>query len=142
VLAHELGHHVNRDIPIGIAIDTALTVIGLYMASLIMTWGVSRLGLTGPADPASLPLFVLAIGLYGVVTMPIGNAYSRWRESKADVYALQATGKPQAFISAMTRLANQNLAEVDPEPWEEFWLHSHPALSKRIAMARTYGPRS
>jgi len=24
------------------------------------------------------------------------------------------TGKPQAFISAMTRLANQNLAEAEP----------------------------
>ncbi len=139
VLAHELGHHVNRDIPIGIAIDTALTVIGLYVASLVMAWGVSLWGLAGPADPASLPFFVLAIGLYGLVTMPIGNAYSRWRERKADAYALQATHKPQAFVSAMTRLANQNLADVDPEPWEEYLLHSHPALSKRIAMAQAYG---
>jgi STE24 endopeptidase len=104
-----------------------------------MVWGVGVYGLTGPADPASLPLFVLAIGIYGLVTMPIGNAYSRWRERKADAYALQATHHPQAFIAAMTRLANQNLAEVDPAPWEEFWLHSHPALSKRIALAQAYG---
>ena len=38
----------------------------------------------------------------------------------------------------MTRLANQNLAEVDPEPWVEFLLYSHPALSKRIAMAEGF----
>ena len=139
VLAHELGHHVNRDIPIGIVMETALTVVGLYAASLIMTWGVGTFGLSGPADPASLPLLALVLGLYGLVTMPLGNAYSRWRECKADAYALQATQQPQAFISAMTRLANQNLAEVEPEPWEEFLLHSHPALSKRIAMARAYG---
>ncbi len=139
VLAHELGHHVNRDIPIGIVMETALTVIGLYAASLIMTWGVGTFGLSGPADPASLPLLALVLGLYGLVTMPLGNAYSRWRERKADAYALRATQQPQAFISAMTRLANQNLAEVEPEPWEEFLLHSHPALSKRIAMARAYG---
>ena len=139
VLAHELGHHVNRDIPIGMVFETALTLIGLYIASLSMTWGIGWLGLTGPADPASLPLFVLAMGLYGLLTMPLGNAYSRWRERQADAYALRTTHKPQAFISAMTRLANQNLEEVDPEPWEERLLHSHPALSKRIAMARTYG---
>jgi STE24 endopeptidase len=138
VLAHELGHHVNKDIPVGLAIDTALTLIGLYVASLIMNWGVAALGLTSPADPASLPLFILVMGLYGLMTMPLGNAYSRWRERNADRYALRATNKPQAFISAMTRLANQNLGEVDPEPWEEFLLHSHPALGKRIALAQAY----
>ncbi len=138
VLAHELGHHVNKDIPVGLAIDTALTLIGLYVASLIMNWGVAALGLTSPADPASLPLFILVMGLYGLITMPLGNAYSRWRERNADQYALRATHKPQAFISAMTRLANQNLGEVDPEPWEEFLLHSHPALGKRIALAQAY----
>jgi hypothetical protein len=34
--------------------------------------------------------------------------------SQSRYYALQMTGKPQAFISAMTRLANQNLAEAEP----------------------------
>ncbi len=139
VLAHELGHHVNRDIPIGMAVNTALTLIGLYVAALIMNWGVSSWGLSSPADPASLPWFVLAMGLFGLVTMPIENTYSRRRESKADAYALRVTHNPSAFISAMTRLANQNLAEVDPESWEEILLHSHPALSKRIAMAQAYG---
>jgi STE24 endopeptidase len=56
----------------------------------------------------------------------------------ADEYALKATGKNEAFASAMTRLANQNLSEADPEPWVEFLLYSHPALSKRIAMAKDY----
>jgi hypothetical protein len=27
-------------------------------------------------------------------------------------------------------------SEVDPEPWEEFLLYSHPALNKRIEMAQ------
>jgi STE24 endopeptidase len=80
------------------------------------------------------------MGLFGLITMPLGNAFSRWRERKADAYALQATRNPQAFIGAMTRLANQNLGEVDPEPWEEFLLHTHPALGKRIKMAEAYKP--
>ena len=138
VLAHELGHHVNQDIPIGIVVETASTVIGLWIASLVLNWGVTVFGYTSPADPASLPLFVLVLGLFGLITMPLGNAFSRWRESKADAYALQATHNPQAFIAAMTRLANQNLGEIDPEPWEEFLLHSHPALGKRIKMAEAY----
>jgi STE24 endopeptidase len=140
VLAHELGHHVNKDIPLGIIMETASTVIGLWIASVVMNWGVSVFGYTSPADPASLPLFVLVMSLFGLITMPLGNAFSRWRERKADAYALQATQNPQAFIGAMTRLANQNLGEVDPEPWEEFLLHSHPALGKRIKMAEVYKP--
>jgi STE24 endopeptidase len=136
VLAHELGHHVHRDIPLGILIESLITLVGLYLASLALNWGVAVFGLEGPADVAALPLFALVMGLYGLVTMPLGNAYSRWREQLADEYALEATHNGAAYASALTRLANQNLAEVDPEPWVEFLLYSHPALGKRIALAQ------
>jgi STE24 endopeptidase len=135
VLAHELGHQVHHDIPLSIAVQTVLTLGGLFLASLALDWGVNLLGFSSPADIAALPLFAIVMGLYGLITMPLGNAFSRWRERMADQYALQSTGKNAAFASAMTRLANQNLSEADPEPWVEFLLYSHPALNKRIAMA-------
>jgi STE24 endopeptidase len=138
VLAHELGHHVNKDIPMGIAIESLTTLLGLYLASLVLEWGVGLFGFNGPADVAGLPLFILVIGLYSLITMPLSNAFSRWRERRADRYALQTTHKPEAFASAMTRLANQNLADADPEPWVEILLYSHPALNKRIAMAHQF----
>jgi STE24 endopeptidase len=136
VLAHELGHHVHRDIPLGLLVESLITLGGLYLASLAMDWGVAYFGYSGIADVAALPLFGLVLGLYGLITMPLGNAYSRWREHLVDEYALQATGKGAAYASALTRLANQNLAEADPEPWVEFLLYSHPALGKRIRMAK------
>ena len=74
---------------------------------------------------------MLAMGVFGLVTMPLSNAYSRWRERRADEYALFATGKGQAYASALARLAKQNLADADPEPWVEWLLYSHPALGKR-----------
>lgn len=135
VLAHELGHHVNKDIPTGILISTVITLGGLYLANLGLGWGVRFFGFDGIADIAALPLFMLVMGAYSLATMPLSNAYSRWRERRADAYALQATGKPAAFASAMTRLANQNLSDADPEPWVEWLLYSHPALGKRIRMA-------
>jgi len=135
VLAHELGHHVHKDIPIGIAVESVSTLMGLYLASLGMSWGARVFGFDGPADIAALPVFVLVMGLFGLVTMPLGNAYSRWREQRADEYALWMTQKGEAYASALTRLANQNLADADPEPWVEFLLYSHPALRKRIDMA-------
>ena len=136
ILAHELGHHVNRDIPLGIAFQSVVTLAGLYLAQLGMQWGVRAFGFRGVADIAAFPIFAAVMGAFGVVTLPLGNAFSRWRERLADRYALESTHKPEAFINAMTRLANQNLSEVDPEPWVEFLLYSHPAIGKRIAMAR------
>jgi len=121
---------------IGIAAQSVLTLGGLYLVALGLRWGAGFLGLAGPDDIASFPLFVLLIGLYGLITMPLGNAFSRWRERRADQYALEVTGKGEAYAAALTRLANKNLSEADPEWWVEVLLYSHPALGKRIRMAR------
>lgn len=140
VLAHELGHHVHRDLPLGILVQSGLTLIGFWLANAVMRWGVAYFGYSGLADPATLPLLIVALAVFGLVTMPLGNAWSRWREVLADRYALETTGKPQAFINAMTRLANQNLADAEPPAWVEFLLHSHPSINKRVALARSYQP--
>jgi STE24 endopeptidase len=136
VLAHELGHHVNKDIPLGITVQSLITLIGFYLASLMLAWGTQYLGFYGPSDIAALPLFILVMGVFGLITMPLGNAYSRWRERLADTYAIEITGNGAAYASALMRLANQNLSELYPEPWVEFLLYSHPALGKRIDYAK------
>ena len=140
VLAHELAHQVHRDIPIGIVVESVITLGGLYLAALVLDWSVAVLGYNGISDVAAMPLFGLVMGIYGLIIMPLGNAFSRLRERRADEYALKMTGNGAAYASALTRLANQNLAEADPEPWVEYLLYSHPALNKRIAMAESYQP--
>ena len=40
-----------------------------------------------------------------------------------------------AFASAFVRLANQNLGEVEPEPWVVWMFYDHPPLGERIRMA-------
>jgi STE24 endopeptidase len=135
VLAHELGHHVHKDIPILMAFGTVMTLGGLYLASLVLNWAAGYFGFAGPADIAGLPALGLVLGMFGLLTQPLDNAISRWREGMADEYALQSTGKAQAFASAFVRLANQNLGEVDPEKWVVFMFYDHPPLGKRIKMA-------
>ena len=140
ILAHELAHQVHRDIPIGILVESVITLGGLLLAAQVLDWSVTALGFTSISDVAAMPLFGLVMGLYGLIIMPLGNAFSRQRERRADEYALKMTGNGTAYASALTRLANQNLAEADPEPWVEILLYSHPALNKRIAMAENYQP--
>lgn len=139
VLAHELGHHVHKDLMTGIMVQSLLTLVGFWLADLVMRWGIVTFGYTGLTDPATLPLLMVALAIFGLVTMPLGNAWSRWREVKADEYALKTTSNSQAFIRAMTRLANQNLAEAEPPAWVEFLLHSHPSIHRRVAMAKSFG---
>ncbi|HEY2982359.1 MAG TPA: M48 family metallopeptidase [Anaerolineales bacterium] len=136
VLAHELGHHVHHDIPLLIAFGTLTTALGLYLASIAMIWAIGFFGFSGPADVAALPALGLILGAYGLLTMPIENAVSRWRESMADEYALRTTRKGDAFASAFTRLANQNLGDVDPEKWAVLLFYSHPPLGERIRRAK------
>jgi STE24 endopeptidase len=141
VLAHELGHQVHRDIPFLIAFGTIMTLAGFYLASLLMHWAVAYFGFGGVDDVAAFPALVLILGAYGFFTSPLENAVSRWREQMADEYALQATGKNEAFATAFIRLANQNLGEIDPEKWVVFLFYSHPPLGRRIDMARNWKPR-
>lgn len=138
VLAHELGHHVHRDIPFLITFGTISTTLSLFLASLALKWATDYFGFAGPADIAAFPALGLIFGAYGLITMPIDNAISRWRENMADDYALQSTGKKEAFASAFTRLANQNLGEVDPEKWVVWLFYSHPPLGERIAKANNW----
>lgn len=135
VLAHELGHHVNHDVAWLIGGGTVLTALGLFLVSRAMVWAIAVFGFTGASDPAGLPALMILFSLYQLITMPIENAFSRWRENKADNYALQATNKAEAFSSAFKRLANQNLSDVDPESWVVFMFYSHPPLQARIAKA-------
>jgi len=138
VLAHELGHHVNKDIPLLMAFGTLTITIGLFLASLVMKWAVDAFGFTSVADVAAFPALLLVLGVYGLVSGPIENAFSRWREEMADDYALSSTGKGEAFASAFVRLANQNLGEVDPEKWVVWMFYNHPPLGERIEKAKRW----
>jgi STE24 endopeptidase len=135
VMAHELGHHVHNDIPLNIVVSAVVNLLGLFLAAQGLRYGVDYFSFMGPWDPATMPLLGLIIGAFGLVTMPAENAFSRWRERMADRYALQVTGKNQAYAAALTRLANQNLSEVNPQPWVVFLFYSHPPLGERIERA-------
>jgi STE24 endopeptidase len=138
VLAHELGHHVHKDIPFLIAFGTLSTTLSLFIASLVLNHAVSFFSFTSAADIAALPALMLILSAYGLLTSPIDNAVSRWRENMADDYALSSTRKSEAFASAFTRLANQNLGEIDPEKWVVFMFYSHPPLGERIEKAKKF----
>ena len=142
VLAHELGHHAHNDIVKGIVVETAIGLFSFWIADQALRFGVGALGLRGLADPAGLPLLALVMGAVSLLASPATAWFTRTIETDADRYALTTTGKARAFAAAMTRLANQNLAELYPPRWVEVVFYDHPPIGKRIAMAREYEQRT
>ncbi|HEX5939876.1 MAG TPA: M48 family metallopeptidase [Dehalococcoidia bacterium] len=138
VIAHELAHHVHRDIPRGILVSTVSTLASFAAAYFVLDWGIDALDFDGLSDVAGLPLVALVLGAVGLVLRPLENAYSRSIESNADRYALEKTQMPSQFITMMTKLTDQNLSEADPGWLSKVWFYSHPPYSERVAMAERY----
>jgi STE24 endopeptidase len=138
ILAHELAHHVYRDIWSGIVVETVLIALGCFAADRVLSMFAMSVGLEGKGDVAGLPLLVLAAGAVSLALMPVANALSRAHERRADRYALKMTRNGPAFITAMKRLAAQNLAEEEPSWLVQVLFHTHPSINARIAAARTF----
>jgi STE24 endopeptidase len=138
VLAHELGHHVHRHILKSILVQAAITVAGFWAANWVLHYAVDQHLFEELSDFANLPLLVLVSAVLSVLLMPAMNAYSRFNERQADRYAFESIASLEPFISAMNKLARQNLAERTPSKWIELLFHSHPAISKRVAAAEAW----
>jgi len=138
VLAHELGHFRLGHLSKLLLVQTGATFIAFAVAGLVFRGLGPWFGLTHIADPAGMPLLVLAFIGAGLAGLPVINMISRYLERQADYFALSLTGLIGSFISAMEHLAALNLAEMDPHPVIEFLFHGHPSPARRIQAAKNY----
>src|SRR5258708_1132709 len=138
-LAHELGHPVHRHILKSILVQAGITLFGFWLANEVLRYAVERRNMFETMhDFANLPLLILVSTVLSFLLMPALNAYSRFNERQADRYCFQSVASVEPFISAMNKLAEQNLAEKTPSRWVEWLLHSHPAIAKRVAAAEDW----
>ena len=136
ILAHELAHHVHRDIPKALAIEFLVLLGAFYAAAVGLRVAAGPLRLAGPSDPAGLPVMLFALGAISLAITPVLHAISRRNERKADRFALDLTRLHDPFISAMRRLGAQNLSEENPARLVVWLFHTHPPIEERIAAAR------
>jgi STE24 endopeptidase len=141
VLAHELGHHVHRHILKSIFVQATVTFIGFYAANWALHYAVDQhlFSFDQISDFANLPLLALVSIVLSFLLMPALNAYSRYNERQADRYAFESIPSIDPFVSSMNKLAEQNLAERTPAKWVEWFFHSHPSISRRLAAAEAWG---
>jgi STE24 endopeptidase len=138
VVAHELGHHVHRDVQRLLLGNAVLIWAGLFVASLALPRALPILSVPSLTYVPGYPALLFVAEVYFLVFSPLLNWWSRRLESGADRFALQLTRDPSAFAGAMRRLGCQNLVELCPPRWSEVLLATHPALARRIELAETW----
>ena len=136
ILAHEIAHQKHRDpiVGLGVLAATSFVTLGILRAALPRI--VGPLNLEGIADVAGLPVIMLITAIISSAIGPLEHAFSRWREDRADRFALELTGKRDAFASAMAKLHDANLSLARPPRLFEVLAMSHPAAWRRVARAR------
>jgi STE24 endopeptidase len=137
VVAHELAHVRNRDVPRGV-LYAALVAPAAGLAVQRISWALSA----ERGTAAALPALALAAALVGAPTEVIGNRLSRAIERRSDAYSLTLTGAPEAFISFERAIALQNVADLEPPRWLTSLLATHPPTAERIGAAVSYAEGS
>lgn len=133
VLAHELGHAVNKDVPRLLAVQ--IGVFGLYAAIIGAILQSPQLaqafGLSGAHFGFSIVLFsILAEPLSLLLGFPM-NAVSRRAEYAADAFAAKLAGS-EPTLGALRTLAQENLANLNPHPLYVLIHYSHPPIPERL----------
>ena len=145
VVGHELGHYVLGHVWINIFISWMLTFAGLFAAHrtagfLLARFG-GRFGFSQLADPASLPLLMLLLSLFGFLITPATLALSRYHETQADRFGLDLTRDNHAAATAFVALQRQNLAVPRPGLLYKIFRASHPPIGERVDFINAYRPR-
>jgi len=134
VLAHEIGHWKKKHILKQLTFMIVASLFLLYFIFLIVNWSslYSAFGLKVTPVYAGLFLVSLYLSSAGYFLSPIGAAVMRRYEREADLMALELTGTAQPMISALKRLAKDNLTNLHPHPLYVWFYYSHPPLIERI----------
>jgi STE24 endopeptidase len=133
VVAHELAHVRNRDVPRGV-LYAAIVAPASALAIQRLSWALS-----GERETAgALPALALAAAIVSAPLGLIGNRLSRAIERRADAYSLELTDSADAFVSFERAIALQNVADLDPPGWVIKLMATHPPTIERIGAAIAY----
>jgi STE24 endopeptidase len=136
ILAHELGHYKLGHIGQRIAETATFAFVGFA----VIAWAFAAGGLGSafglPADPGVVLIVVLtAMGPALHLLSPLTSWLSRRAEYQADNFAKAMTGAGP-IISALTKLARDNLSTLTPDSVYALFYYSHPPVPARIARLR------
>jgi STE24 endopeptidase len=140
VVAHELGHVVNRDIPKGLLWIAIVAPAGTFLIQrLAERFAGGRLDEGVRPDGMAIPALALALALVSFGLTCAGNAVSRPVEARADAFALETTKDSDAFIELEKNLMLRNLGDPDPPGLTQALFGTHPTTKERLGFGVEFG---
>lgn len=137
VMGHEMGHYVMNHILKSLLFFGVFFAAGFAFLNWSLEWALARWGerwgIRSMTDVAVLPLAVLLLSIFGLVTTPVTNTWTRTQEYEADIFGLNASR--QADGEAAVDLKLGDYRKLDPGPVEEFMFFDHPSGRTRITAA-------
>jgi STE24 endopeptidase len=140
VVAHELGHAKDNDVLTGTVIGALGAAAAVIAVFLLGSWIglLRRAGVTDIGEPRAIALLLAVAAVAGLVAAPLGNLVSRQIEARADTHALRLTDDPATFEQMQAKLAQVNIADVDPGWFAYGMFANHPSTVQRMAAAIAY----
>ncbi|MCK9206825.1 MAG: M48 family metallopeptidase [Salinivirgaceae bacterium] len=140
VLAHEMGHNKKKHTLISLITSLVQMGIMLFIMAIFINNPLLSEALGSESHFFHLGLIAFAL-LYSPISTIIGlvmNLLSRSNEYQADAYACQhANG--ESLVSALKKLASNNLSNLTPHPAYVFVNYSHPDLWHRVIRIKKHG---
>ena len=134
VLAHELGHWKKKHVHKQLLLAEFLSLAGFYAVAKLLDWTLmyQTFGFLEPIPYVGLFLMGALFSPVGYFAQPLASAISRKFEREADDYSLTLIQRAEPMVSALKRLAADNLANLTPHPIYAWFYYSHPPLVERI----------
>jgi STE24 endopeptidase len=136
-MGHEMGHYVLNHAYKGFVMEGVVLVIGFAFLNWGLKFLLERYGdnwdVRGISDVAVLPVAVIILSVFFLVTTPVGNTITRTMEFEADMYGLNAARQPDGEANVDLLLGEYR--KMEPGPIEEFLFFDHPSGRTRITAA-------
>jgi len=131
VLAHEFGHYKKKHIIKNIFLGTFFSFFTLFLIAKLYSFSLPYFQAQTLTQIYVLPVLALWGMLVSLLFQPISNMVSRKYEYEADKFAIETTGKHEAFLRTLDKLTEQNLGAKEPHPFVEWFFYGHPSITKR-----------
>ncbi|RTL13300.1 MAG: M48 family peptidase [Neisseriaceae bacterium] len=133
VLAHELGHFKHKHILKQMIISFGITLLGLYIFSLLINqvWFYAGLHVSQISNASGLLLLFILTELISLPLAPLSSFMSRKNEFEADDFA-KAHANKQNLINGLVKLYRDNASTLTPDELYVKFYYSHPPASVRI----------
>lgn len=135
VLAHEIGHLKKGHIKKQLILMSVLSIIMFYIAAWMLDWDIMYESFGFTEKPFYAGLFLISIlwEPVGFFVSPAFTALSRRYEREADRFAHDALNDSKPLITALRKMAVDNLSNLCPHPVYVKFHYSHPPITERIA---------